>query len=153
MDPAALPTGRVVYLGRHAPQLKGSLRRDVTLGLGRSPSDQDIENALVDAGLEEMSRRLGGLEGMVAEGRRNLTASEQSRLLLARGLLSRPDLALVDADEIGLHGATLTCLLDHFERVGAAALIVTSDRQAAARLTGPISLLPAGAASSGSAAA
>ncbi|MEM9785466.1 MAG: ABC transporter ATP-binding protein [Pseudomonadota bacterium] len=134
VHPAAIPTGRLLYLGRHAPQLKGSLRREATLGTGRNPDDEAITAAIDRAGLNNLAGRLGGPGGQIAEGRRNLTATEQSRLLLLRGLLAKPDLALIDADEIGLEGEMLQVLLDHLGQVGAAALIVTSDRSAMARL-------------------
>jgi ABC-type transport system involved in cytochrome bd biosynthesis fused ATPase/permease subunit len=136
----AMRSGRVLYLGKHAPSLKGSLRRDLTLGTGRSPDDMEIRAALARAGLADLEDRLGGLSGTVAEGRRNLTATEQSRLLLARGLLARADLALIDADEIGLARGALRCLLDHFEERGASALIVTSDPEAMLRLGPSIAL-------------
>ena len=140
VDPAAVKTGRVLYLGRHAPQLQGSLRREATLGIGRSPSDEEIEAALAEAGLREMSERVGGPNGKVAEGRRNLTASEQVRLHLLRGLLSRPDLALIDADEIGLDADTLSCLLDHLSEIGSAALVVTSEPTTVIRLGSPVEM-------------
>lgn len=124
--PAALTSGRILYLGPHAPMLKGSLRRELTLGTGRSPADDELEAVLRIAGLAELAARLGGLDGQVAEGRRNLTSTERARLYLARGLIGRPDLALVDADEIGLTGDDLSLLLDHFESCGTAALVVSS---------------------------
>ena len=124
--PAALVGGRILYLGMHAPMLKGSLRRELTLGTGRNPEDEELESALGLSGLSDMAARLGGLDGQVAEGSRNLTSTERTRLYLARGLVARPDLALVDADEIGLKGDDLSLLLDHFRHCGAAALVVTS---------------------------
>ncbi len=135
VNPVALRTGQVLYLGRHTPQLKGSLRRDATLGIGRSVTDTEIIGALHDAGLQDMLARIGGLDGKIAEGRRNLTASEQIRIHLARALLSRPELALIDADEIGLDGDNLMQLLDYMDRINAAGLIVTSDPTALDRLT------------------
>jgi ABC-type transport system involved in cytochrome bd biosynthesis fused ATPase/permease subunit len=129
--PSAIRPGQVLYLGRHAPQLKGSLHRDATIGLGRSPDAGEFTEAMKKAGLGALSERLGG---NVAEGRRNLTAGEQARLHLVRGLLSRPDLALIDADEIRLEGAMLAQLLDHLACVEAAVLLVTSDPEAVRRL-------------------
>lgn len=125
-DPAALPSGAVLYLGPHAPMLKGSLRRNLILGTGRTPEQQDLDAILSTAGLSEMVARLGGLNGQVTEGGRNLTSTERIRLHLARGLIARPQLALVDADEIGFQGRDLVRLLDHFERSGTSALVVTS---------------------------
>ncbi|MEM9870588.1 MAG: ABC transporter ATP-binding protein [Pseudomonadota bacterium] len=125
-QPGALVRGRVLYLGPHAPMLKGSLRRAVTLGTGQSPDDTALSVVLEQSGLSDVAARLGGLDGQVAEGGRNLTSTERTRLYLARGLIARPALALVDADEIGLGQADLALLLDHFAADGAAALIVTS---------------------------
>ncbi|MEM9477730.1 MAG: ABC transporter ATP-binding protein [Pseudomonadota bacterium] len=142
VDPVAVPTGRVLYLGRHAPQLKGSLRREATMGIGRSPSDSEIEKALTEAGLSDLAGRIGGPDGKISEGRRNLTSSERVRLHVARGLLSLTDLALIDADEIGLDADALHTLLDHFEDTGTAALVVTSDASADRRLEQMIEMQP-----------
>jgi ABC-type transport system involved in cytochrome bd biosynthesis fused ATPase/permease subunit len=138
--PGAAPTGQVLYLGSQALRLRGSLRREVTIGIGRNPDDAEIAHALGRAGLSDLLTRLGGPEGRVAEGRRNLTASEGARLHLARALLSQPALALVDADEIGLDRAALGLLVDHLEDVEVAALIVTSNPEAVLRLGPPIEL-------------
>ncbi|APX10715.1 ABC transporter transmembrane domain-containing protein [Tateyamaria omphalii] len=148
--PEALRGGRILYLGAHAPTLKGSLRRELTLGTGRNPKDDALHDVIRRAGLCVTAARLGGLDGKVAEGRRNLTATERGRLFLARGLIARPDLALIDADEIGLEGAALADALAHFESIGAAVLIVTSDREAQLKLGAPLRL---GVTQDGSAAA
>ncbi|MEM9249211.1 MAG: ABC transporter transmembrane domain-containing protein [Pseudomonadota bacterium] len=138
--PGSAHPGRILYLGRLSPVLKGSLRREVTLGIGRRPSDEEIGRTLAHVGLHGVLERLGGLSGAVSEGRRNLTTTEQARLLLARALLARPALALIDADEIHLTRSDLSCLLDHLDCTGAAALIVTRDREAIARLGAPVAL-------------
>ncbi|WP_179378773.1 ABC transporter transmembrane domain-containing protein [Jannaschia marina] len=140
--PGALTTGRVLYLGRQAPTLRGSLRREVTIGLGRSPDDDEIANALDAAGLSELRVRLDGPDGQIAEGRRNLTATEQAGLHIARALLARPDLALIDADELGLGHGGLARLVAHLAKVGSAALIVTSEPAAILRLGEPVRLSP-----------
>ncbi|MBY5934097.1 ATP-binding cassette domain-containing protein [Tateyamaria omphalii] len=142
--PAASKSGRILYLGQYAPTLKGSLRREVTLGTGCDPEKAELRDVIKRAGLVDMTERLGGLNGQVSEGRRNLTSSERGRLFLARGLIARPDLALIDADEIGLKGEALAVLLDHFECLGAAVLIVTSDKAAQIRLGSPVRLQTTG---------
>jgi ABC-type multidrug transport system fused ATPase/permease subunit len=142
-SPGALKAGRVLYLGRQTPSLRGSLRREATLGIGRSPDDDEIAVALERAGLAGLLERLGGLGGRVAEARRNLSADERSRLTLARAFLARPDLALIDADEIGLRGDLLARFLERVEEADAAALVVTSDPEATLRLGAPLGNLPA----------
>lgn len=124
LPPTAVPAGRVLYLGRHAPQLRGTLRRECTIGIGRSPDDGEITSALRNAGLMEMHNRLGGLSGRVAEGRRNLTSTEIAGIHLVRGLLSKPDLALIDAGEINLSASRLNLLLAHLDDIGAAVVLL-----------------------------
>ncbi|MEJ6394232.1 ABC transporter transmembrane domain-containing protein [Gymnodinialimonas sp. 2305UL16-5] len=140
--PAAQTSRNVLYLGVHAPVLKGSLRRELTLGTGRSPTDEELEVVLSLAGLSEMAARVGGLGGQISEGLRNLTSTERTRLYLARGLIARPDLALVDADEIGLDGEDLLLLLDHLSACESAVLIVTSADLEPINLTPSVVLQP-----------
>ncbi|MEE4188725.1 MAG: ABC transporter ATP-binding protein [Roseobacter sp.] len=138
--PSSLGPGEVLYLGPRSPGLAGTLRREVTIGLDRVPQDAEIAQALVTAGLADTLTRIGGLDGKIAEQRRNLSASEQVGLLLARGLLASPKLALVDADEVGLDRNALNALLDHFAAIETAVLVVTRDPAATLRLGRPIEI-------------
>ncbi|MBF9049793.1 hypothetical protein GTA62_13535 [Roseobacter sp. HKCCD9010] len=125
-DPAALKTGQVLYLGPHTPMLKGSLRRALTLGTGQTPRDDELMEIIERTGLSALSLRLGGLDGQVAEGARNLTSTERTGLYVARGLIAQPTVALVDADELGFNESAMTLLLGHFAQCGTAALVVTA---------------------------
>lgn len=134
--PAELAPGEMLYLGGASPALCGSLRREVLLGTGRIPPDAEIVGTLAAVGLGPLAERLGGLDGRVDEGRRNLSASETARLLLARCLLARPGIVLVDADEVGFTAADLELLVEHLRAIGAAGLV------AAARAPGSLHSLP-----------
>ncbi|MEL6476116.1 MAG: ABC transporter transmembrane domain-containing protein [Pseudomonadota bacterium] len=127
LPPVAVAAGRVLYLGRFSPHLKGTLRRACTLGLARPVEDAEIRAAFDRAGLMGVHDRLGGLSGQVAEGRRNLTSTECSGILLIRGLLAKAELALLDADEIGLKEPGIALLLEHFARHRTATVIVSSE--------------------------
>ena len=140
--PSSLGPGEVLYLGPQSPGLAGTLRREVTIGLGRVPQDAEITHALAAAGLADTLTRIGGLDGKIAEQRRNLSASEQVGLLWARGLLASPKLALVDADEVGLDRSALASLLDHFAAVGSAVLVVTRDKAGTLRFGRPVEIGP-----------
>ena len=93
---AGVSAKRVLYLGPHSPILAGSLRRSLTLGLARRPKDSVIEETAALYGLTAVIRRLGGIEGRIAENGRNLSAGELRRILLARAALLQPDLLLLD---------------------------------------------------------
>ena len=123
--PAELDPQAVLYLGGASPSLRGSLRRDVLLGTGRSLEDEEIISVLEKVGLHPLLARIGGLDGRIDEGRRNLSAAEQRCILLARGILARPKLALIDADEVGLQPADIEMLITHFREIGSAALVAT----------------------------
>jgi ABC-type multidrug transport system fused ATPase/permease subunit len=75
--------------------LKGSLRRNLALGLRQRPSDDRLEQVARRAGLGDLLQRLGSLEGTLAEGGRDLSVQEGSALSLARVLLGKPQLILI----------------------------------------------------------
>lgn len=75
--------------------LRGSLRRNLALGLLHRPPNETLEKTARSAGLGHLLDELGGLHGPVAEGGRNLSAQERSALSLARTLLGAPQLVLL----------------------------------------------------------
>lgn len=89
------PAG-VAVIGPQAPILRGSLRRNATLGMKRRPDDGAISEALVRCGAGGLLERAGGLDARVSEAGRTLSAQEAAALLCARALLGRAKLILVD---------------------------------------------------------
>ncbi|TNF53258.1 MAG: ABC transporter ATP-binding protein, partial [Burkholderiales bacterium] len=86
----------VTLVNRHAPMLGGSLRRAATLGSARRPGDAKVLRVLKEVGLWSLVDRVGGLDGRVGWSGEGLSDDERSRLLLARAMLSRSDLVLLD---------------------------------------------------------
>jgi ABC-type transport system involved in cytochrome bd biosynthesis fused ATPase/permease subunit len=105
-DPLALGAAArartIAHLGPRAPILRGSLRRALTLGLRRRPADAAIEAAARRFGLGGALDRLGGLDGRVEEGGRNLSDGERRGAILVRAALSRARLLLLDDPTEGL---------------------------------------------------
>lgn len=77
--------------------LKGSLRRNLSLGLRRRPSDAVLLEAAENAGLVGLLQRCNGLDGKLAEAGRDLSVNERCGLALARLLLAKPKLVLIDS--------------------------------------------------------
>lgn len=99
----------LVLLSERSPVLAGSLRRALTLGGKPRQHDDAILEVASRCGLAAVVERLGGLDGHVAEGARNLSSGEARRVLLARLVLARAPLwlldepeQLLDADGVGL---------------------------------------------------
>lgn len=85
----------VAYIGDMHIGLQGSLRRTLTLSCVRRPKDNRIKEVLRAFGLGELERRLGGLDGRIAEGGRNLSAAETLRIDLARAVLGKAGLVVI----------------------------------------------------------
>ena len=87
---------KTIHIGASTPILQGSLRRALSLGIQPRPDDQVIANAAEVIGLYPLIARLGGLGGHIAEGGRNLAASERLRIHLCRAELTMPGLLVID---------------------------------------------------------
>ncbi|MBW4709207.1 ABC transporter ATP-binding protein/permease [Roseobacter sp. YSTF-M11] len=106
ISPMALTTRErrqmIAFIGTRSPILKGSLRRALTMGVQGRPEDAEIQRQAKVFGLGSVMTRLGGLDGTVSEGGRNLSAGEIRRVLLTRAALSRPSLMLLDEPDDAL---------------------------------------------------
>jgi len=92
----------IALIGTRSPILKGSLRRALIMGVQSPPEDAAILDRATAFGLDRVIDRLGGLDGRVAEGGRNLSAGEIRRVLLTRAALSKPRLLLLDEPDDAL---------------------------------------------------
>lgn len=95
-------SGRVVLLGSDSPLLAGSVRKALTFGVHPRPRDTVIHRIARRYGLKSVIERLGGLDGSIAEGGRNLSRGECRRILIARAALSDPGLLLLDEPDDAL---------------------------------------------------
>lgn len=100
---------RNVYcLGARPTILHGSLRRVLVMGLDTRPPDATLRDIAETAGLGALLERVGGLDGTVLEGGRNLTRKERIAIERARIMLFRPRVIVVDQDiaDLPLHSAS-----------------------------------------------
>jgi ABC-type multidrug transport system fused ATPase/permease subunit len=102
--------------------LKGSLRRNLVLGLRHVPPDRKLTRVARKAGLEDLLARYGGLDGALAEGGRDLSAAERSALSLARLLLGRPKLVLLGEALWHLGSGAPDALAAHLDTCGTTVL-------------------------------
>ncbi|MBE0414722.1 MAG: ABC transporter ATP-binding protein [Yoonia sp.] len=88
----------VLRVGATQEILQGSLRRVLLLGVTDRPDDAALDVLAREGGLGALLDRLGGLDGTVWEGGRNLTRRERQCISLVRMRLFRPRLILVGSD-------------------------------------------------------
>ncbi len=112
-----------------APQvLGGTLAANLRLGR-HDASDDELRAALAAVGLGGIGATLG-LDGWVGEGGERLSAGERARVGLARALLSRADVLLLDEPTAHLDPGLSGQVLDLLARDPRTVLLVTHDAAA-----------------------
>jgi ATP-binding cassette, subfamily B, bacterial len=130
-----LPSGvlarNVGMVSPELPLLRGTIRdnlvyRDVTAG------DEEVERTIRDFGLNLLARDLpDGLDTRIADGGVDLTAGTAQRLHLARAMLGRPKLLLLDDPDRGLDAEGRRALTRVLAEHRCTALIVTQNLERA----------------------
>ncbi|GLX99664.1 MULTISPECIES: ABC transporter ATP-binding protein [Actinoplanes] len=130
---------RVVPYARHrktvglveqdCPLLDGTLRENLLYGSGRVP-DAELRRVLAMTGLSTLVRSLpGGLDSPVGERGRHLSGGQRQRVAIARCLLSRPELILLDEPTAHLDPDNERALATTLREVSAVcALVVIAHR-------------------------
>ncbi len=110
--------------------LEGSLRENIALG--NDYSDEEIIQALKMVMLDTFAGEYG-LSHSIGEAGKNLSGGQKQRLALARVLIRRPKILILDEATNGLDAATeeqvIHNLLDYVEQTNSI-LIVTSHKEA-----------------------
>lgn len=112
-------TDLVSFVPQKARLFAGSLRDNLTLGAPEA-GDQDIEEALALAQAKEFTDKLAdGLESPVAQGGKNFSGGQKQRLTIARALVRKTPVLILDDSSSALDYATdarLRKALAHLDR-------------------------------------
>lgn len=114
----------VAYVDQEVFLFEGSLRDNLTLW-DDSVADAALVEALEDASiLREIRSRSANLDCHVDEGGLNFSGGERQRLEIARALVNRPTLLVLDEATAALDTATENAIDAHIRRRGVACVII-----------------------------
>lgn len=137
--------GQIGVVPQKAVLFKGTIRDNMRWGK-EDASDQEIEEALETAqALEVVKSRKNGLDAMIFQGGKNLSGGQRQRLTIARALVRKPQILILDDSSSALDFATDARLRKALrERTGDAAVFLVSQRASALRHADQILVLDDG---------
>ncbi len=119
--------GTFAMVSPDLPLLRGSLRLNLTYGASRA-NDAAIAEVVKICQLEGLLQRLAkGLDTRLAENGAGLSTGERSRIALARALLARPAVLLLDEAEANLDAAARQALQQAIRSFVGTVVFVTHD--------------------------
>ncbi len=114
--------------GRNPDLLQGSLRRALVMGCDVRPDDGALTKLAQQVGLGALLDRVGGLDGTVLEGGKNLAQAERLAISRVHIKLSNPRLVLIGPE---IHSELAQWLCSDFSGKGRTLIHFKADRNAA----------------------
>lgn len=126
---------RIGYVGPESFLIEGSIRDNILYGLDRAPGPEELDSALAQAECDFVAELPQGIAHRLTEQGQGLSAGQKQRLCLARALLRRPAVLVLDEATSNLDTETEERLVATLGRLkGRMTIVAVTHRPALRRL-------------------
>jgi ATP-binding cassette subfamily B protein len=118
----------IAYVPQQAVLLSGTIRENVTIG-NLQATDEEIWKALDIAQASEFVKLLPeGLDTMIVQGGKNVSGGQRQRLSIARALLKKSSVLILDNSDSALDALTSVALRKALQTITNMSIIILSQR-------------------------
>ncbi len=143
-SPEAL-RGMIGIVPQSAILFEGSIRENMRWG-NENASDEDIMNAVTTAQALDIVDGKGGLDAKIEQGGRNLSGGQKQRLTIARALVRKPEILILDDSASALDYATDASLRKAIKELSGTTVFIVSQRASSVMYADKIIVLDDGMA-------
>lgn len=124
---------RIGMVPQKAVLFDGSIAENLRWG-NASATDEELNEAVRLAVAEDVVEAKGGLDAHIEPGGRNLSGGQRQRLTIARALVRKPDILILDDSSSALDNVTDRKLRENIRRMDAGATVfIVSQRSSSVR--------------------
>ncbi len=121
---------KVGFCFQHYYMFKGTIRDNVAFGKPDATDDEIKEALRISQGLDFVMDKPAGLDEKVSEKGTNLSGGQKQRLMIARALVRRPEILVLDDSSSALDYATDRRLREAIGKLGDMTVFIVSQRTA-----------------------